>query len=166
MHLQKKNGGSGGEAAAAGEQPQPLQKQQVQQSEQQHQLLEHGAQQAEQQQDQSLARQPIEEHREEPHTNSNANALERAMEPIYESLRQPVYSYIKSRGFYVGLQINGAVITERTDANAAFYGAPVTVHQILAAQVPMAEQGGTPASWINASTPLFDALQLSEGRWV
>ena len=49
---------------------------------------------------------------------------------------QPVYSYVKSRGFYVGVAVDGTVVTERKDANASFYGRQVSVQQILHGEVP------------------------------
>ncbi|KAG5982367.1 hypothetical protein E4U55_001997 [Claviceps digitariae] len=49
---------------------------------------------------------------------------------------KPVFSYVKSRGFYAGIQVDGTVVVERKDANSRFYGSPVTVQQILQGQVP------------------------------
>jgi lipid-binding SYLF domain-containing protein len=90
--------------------------------------------------------------------------LHRAVALVNESLRRPVYSYIRSRGLYIGLQINGAVITERTDANTAFYGAPVTVPQILQAQVPINEATAAEGGWQRAVMPLINALKWAEGQ--
>ncbi|KAK1775434.1 DUF500 and UBA/TS-N domain-containing protein-containing protein [Copromyces sp. CBS 386.78] len=56
--------------------------------------------------------------------------------PFVEAVKKPVYSYVKSRGFYAGVQVDGTVITERKDANAVFYGRQVTVQQILKGEVP------------------------------
>ncbi|KAI7284954.1 DUF500-domain-containing protein [Hortaea werneckii] len=44
----------------------------------------------------------------------------------------PVYNYMKSRGFYAGVQIDGTVIIERTDENERFYGERIPVKDILA----------------------------------
>ncbi|KAI7368419.1 DUF500-domain-containing protein [Hortaea werneckii] len=44
----------------------------------------------------------------------------------------PVYNYMKSRGFYAGVQIDGTVIIERTDENERFYGERIPVKEILA----------------------------------
>ncbi|KAG6018020.1 hypothetical protein E4U41_004081 [Claviceps citrina] len=52
---------------------------------------------------------------------------------------KPVFSYVKSRGFYAGIQVDGTVVVERKDANAAFYGGPITVQQILQGKVPSQE---------------------------
>lgn len=44
-----------------------------------------------------------------------------------------VYSYIKSRGIYAGIKVDGTVVTSRQSANASFYGAPVTVPRFCGA---------------------------------
>ena len=44
----------------------------------------------------------------------------------------PVWNYLKSRGFYAGVQIDGTVIIERTDENERFYGERIPVADILA----------------------------------
>lgn len=47
----------------------------------------------------------------------------------------PVFNYLKSRGFYAGVQIDGTVIIERTDENERFYGEKIGVADILAGKV-------------------------------
>jgi len=47
----------------------------------------------------------------------------------------PVYNYMKSRGFYAGVQIDGSVVIERTDENERFYGEKIPVQEILAGKV-------------------------------
>ncbi|KAI9167833.1 DUF500 domain protein [Paramyrothecium foliicola] len=71
---------------------------------------------------------------------------------------KPVFSYVKSRGFYAGVQMDGTVIVERKDANAAFYGAPVRVEQILQGNIPNS-QGG---SWSTGVRVLHDVLRGAE----
>ena len=44
----------------------------------------------------------------------------------------PVWNYLKSRGFYAGVQIDGTVIIERGDENERFYGERISVADILA----------------------------------
>ncbi|KAL8732270.1 MAG: hypothetical protein Q9166_002842 [cf. Caloplaca sp. 2 TL-2023] len=44
----------------------------------------------------------------------------------------PVWTYLKSRGFYAGVQVDGTVIIERTDENERFYGERIKVADILA----------------------------------
>ena len=47
----------------------------------------------------------------------------------------PVWNYLKSRGFYAGVQIDGTVIIERGDENERFYGERLKVADILAGRV-------------------------------
>lgn len=47
----------------------------------------------------------------------------------------PVWNYLKSRGFYAGVQIDGTVIIERGDENERFYGERLSVADILAGKV-------------------------------
>ncbi|KAL9630704.1 MAG: hypothetical protein Q9204_004582 [Flavoplaca sp. TL-2023a] len=44
----------------------------------------------------------------------------------------PVWTYLKSRGFYAGVQVDGTVVIERTDENERFYGERIKVADILA----------------------------------
>lgn len=45
---------------------------------------------------------------------------------------RPVFTYLKSRGFYAGVQVDGTVIIERSDENERFYGERIGVADILA----------------------------------
>jgi hypothetical protein len=47
----------------------------------------------------------------------------------------PVFTYLKSRGFYAGVQMDGTIIIERTDENERFYGEQIPVKDILAGKV-------------------------------
>ncbi|KAK5744354.1 hypothetical protein LTR17_002064 [Elasticomyces elasticus] len=47
----------------------------------------------------------------------------------------PVFTYLKSRGFYAGVQIDGTVIIERGDENERFYNYRYPVKDILAGKV-------------------------------
>lgn len=47
----------------------------------------------------------------------------------------PVWNYLKSRGLYVGIQVDGTVIVERTDENERFYGERIGAADILAGKV-------------------------------
>ncbi|KAG5953115.1 hypothetical protein E4U53_006851 [Claviceps sorghi] len=77
---------------------------------------------------------------------------------------KPVFSYVKSRGFYAGIQVDGTVVVERQDANSTFYGAPVTVGQILQGQVP---PQGPNNMWPAGTRELMEALRGAErGSWV
>jgi lipid-binding SYLF domain-containing protein len=47
----------------------------------------------------------------------------------------PVWSYVKSRGLYGGIGVDGNVVIERTDENERFYGERVGVSKILLGEV-------------------------------
>lgn len=49
--------------------------------------------------------------------------------------QSPLFTYIKSRGFYAGLQLDGTIVIERTDENERFYGERIGVKDILAGNV-------------------------------
>ncbi|KAH8590714.1 hypothetical protein B0O99DRAFT_474423, partial [Bisporella sp. PMI_857] len=49
--------------------------------------------------------------------------------------RKPVFSYMKSRGLYGGIQLDGTIIVERNDENARFYKERLPVKDILAGRV-------------------------------
>jgi len=47
----------------------------------------------------------------------------------------PIFTYMKSRGFYAGVQIDGTIIIERTDENERFYGQRIGAKEILNGRV-------------------------------
>ncbi|KJX93230.1 DUF500-domain-containing protein [Zymoseptoria brevis] len=47
----------------------------------------------------------------------------------------PVFTYMKSRGFYAGVQIDGTIVIERCDENERFYEQELPVKEILAGNV-------------------------------
>jgi lipid-binding SYLF domain-containing protein len=47
----------------------------------------------------------------------------------------PIFTYLKSRGLYAGIQVDGTVVIERTDENERFYGQKVSVAGILKGEV-------------------------------
>jgi len=49
--------------------------------------------------------------------------------------RKPVFSYMKSRGLYGGIQLDGTIIVERNDENARFYGERLGVNDLFAGKV-------------------------------
>lgn len=49
--------------------------------------------------------------------------------------QSPIWTYIKSRGFYAGVQIDGTIVIERTDENENFYHERIPVADILAGKV-------------------------------
>lgn len=86
---------------------------------------------------------------------------DRKPSPLRDAISKPVYSYVKSRGFYAGVQIDGTVITERKDANAAFYGdKSITVDRILRGDV-RAQTGEH--TWPAAARGLVEVLAGAEG---
>lgn len=50
----------------------------------------------------------------------------------WKQANRPVFTYLKSRGFYAGIQVDGTVIVERSDENERFYGQKIPVADILA----------------------------------
>ncbi len=49
----------------------------------------------------------------------------------------PCWSYVKSKGFYAGLQLDGTFVLKRDDENARFYQSPgIKVDSILSGQLP------------------------------
>lgn len=85
---------------------------------------------------------------------------ERKPSALKQVIKTPTYSYVKSRGFYAGVQVDGTVVTERKDANAAFYGEKVDVHSILKGEVPLVPSA---ANWPMVVNPLFDVIKGAEG---
>ncbi|OCK85528.1 DUF500-domain-containing protein [Lepidopterella palustris CBS 459.81] len=47
----------------------------------------------------------------------------------------PLFTYLKSRGFYAGVQIDGTIVIERSDENERFYHDRIGVADILAGKV-------------------------------
>lgn len=67
---------------------------------------------------------------------------------------KPVWSYTKSKGVYLGIQLDGTVILKRDDANARFYGRSISTADIFAGTVPPPP----------AARPLMQTLYAAEGR--
>lgn len=44
----------------------------------------------------------------------------------------PLWTYLKSRGFYAGVQVDGTIMIERSDENERYYGERISVADILA----------------------------------
>ncbi|KKA26652.1 hypothetical protein TD95_001643 [Thielaviopsis punctulata] len=70
----------------------------------------------------------------------------------------PVFSYVKSKGFYAGVQVDGTVIVERKEANAAFYGAQIGVDKIIKGQT----ETGQRLQWPPSALKLLDVLNKSD----
>lgn len=93
-------------------------------------------------------------------TPARPDGTERKPSALKQAIKQPTYSYVKSRGFYAGVQVDGTIVTERKDANAAFYGEPVAVQQILKGEVPLVPGK---ERWAELVKPLFDTIKGAEG---
>ncbi|RGP67112.1 hypothetical protein FSPOR_6168 [Fusarium sporotrichioides] len=73
----------------------------------------------------------------------------------WKQANRPVFTYLKSRGFYAGVQVDGTVIIERTDENARFYGQEgIGVADILAGKVRSPPE----------IKMLMETLKAAEGR--
>jgi lipid-binding SYLF domain-containing protein len=72
---------------------------------------------------------------------------------------KPVFSYVKSRGFYAGVQVDGTVVVERKDANAAFFGERVSVDKIIKGEVP---RQGPNGMWPAGARNLLETLKGAE----
>ncbi|KAJ5317854.1 hypothetical protein PENANT_c004G02080 [Penicillium antarcticum] len=49
--------------------------------------------------------------------------------------QSPIWTYMKSKGLYAGVAVDGTIIIERTDENERFYGERLSVNEILAGKV-------------------------------
>lgn len=85
-----------------------------------------------------------------------------AVEGALAKSTKPVWSYMKSRGFYAGVQADGTIIISRPDANAAFYGQKgIKVDDILKGNVPAK---GPDGMWPEGGRRLVEVLKSAEGR--
>lgn len=69
--------------------------------------------------------------------------------------RKPLLCYMKSRGLYGGLQLDGTIIIERNDENARYYGERLPIASILAGHVK-----NVPAS----TRMLAEVVKAAEGK--
>jgi lipid-binding SYLF domain-containing protein len=68
---------------------------------------------------------------------------------------RPMWSYIKSRGLWAGISIDGTVMVNRSDANSLFYQEKdISAQRILRGDV----------AWPVGAKPLFEILKAIEGR--
>ncbi len=67
---------------------------------------------------------------------------------------KPVYSYMRSRGLYGGVQADGTVILQRPGANYDFYKQKVNVEQILSGAV----------QWPHSALQLREVARDAEGK--
>lgn len=73
----------------------------------------------------------------------------------WKQANRPVFTYLKSRGFYAGVQVDGTIIIERTDENARFYGEEIGVADILAGKARHPPR---------SIKTLMETLKAAEGR--
>jgi lipid-binding SYLF domain-containing protein len=57
------------------------------------------------------------------------------LETELHARQAPVFTYLKSRGFYAGVQVDGTIMIERTDENERFYGERIGVKDIMAGKI-------------------------------
>jgi len=62
----------------------------------------------------------------------------------------PAYAYAHSKGFFVGISLEGSIISSRPDVNAKFYGRPMDASDLLNGNVQRPPR---------AARPLYDALE-------
>ncbi|KAG5790264.1 hypothetical protein H9Q69_010674 [Fusarium xylarioides] len=78
-----------------------------------------------------------------------------SVEAALSKTARPMWSYMKSRGLWMGVQIDGTIVVTRGDANATFYNERgITAEKILCDDV----------AWPMAGKPLFEVLQALQGR--
>lgn len=70
--------------------------------------------------------------------------------------RAPVWTYTKSKGLYLGVQVDGTVIAERTAENERFYG----IEKLRNTQILAGNVQPPPGS----VTQLWETLQAAEGQ--
>ncbi|KAK1469906.1 hypothetical protein CMEL01_01673 [Colletotrichum melonis] len=79
-----------------------------------------------------------------------------AVEAAVSKTARPMYSYMKSRGLWAGVQIDGTIILARQDCNGVAYAdRRISAKKILQTQ----------AEWPEGSMPLWQTLMALEGRY-
>ncbi|KAI9746758.1 MAG: hypothetical protein M1818_000473 [Claussenomyces sp. TS43310] len=73
----------------------------------------------------------------------------------WKQANRPVFTYLKSRGFYAGVQVDGTIVIERTDENEKFYGERIGVGDILAGKARHPPHG---------IKMLMETVKAAEGR--
>ncbi|KAF1734964.1 SH3 domain-containing protein [Beauveria bassiana] len=74
----------------------------------------------------------------------------------WKQANRPVFTYLKSRGFYAGVQVDGTVVIERSDENARFYNETgIAAADILAGKVRRPPR---------ETRKLMETLKAAEGR--
>ncbi|KAK3896809.1 hypothetical protein C8A05DRAFT_39641 [Staphylotrichum tortipilum] len=73
----------------------------------------------------------------------------------WKDISETVLTYVKARGKHQAAQLEGSLVTERANENATFYGADVSILDILAGNVPKN---------VPEMRPLFEVIKAAEGR--
>lgn len=73
----------------------------------------------------------------------------------WKELGNTVLAYMKARGQHQAVNLNGCILTERTNENERFYGSSVTQMDVLAGNV---------ARHVDETKPLFEVIKMAEGR--
>ncbi len=81
--------------------------------------------------------------------------LENDLQIRWKELDGTVLTYLKARGKHQGVQLDGSLVTERTNENERFYAGDFNVLDILAGNIPKD---------IPESRPLFEVIKAAEGR--
>ena len=73
----------------------------------------------------------------------------------WKELDGTVLTYLKARGKHQGVQLDGSLVTERSNENERFYAGNVNVLDILAGNIPKE---------VPETRPLFEVIKAAEGR--
>ncbi|KAK5998468.1 SH3 domain-containing YSC84-like protein 1 [Cladobotryum mycophilum] len=73
----------------------------------------------------------------------------------WRELGDSVLTYMKARGQQQSVDLNGCILTERSNENERFYYSDVTQMEILS---------GSVAKEVEETTPLFEVIKMAEGR--
>ncbi|KAH8884785.1 hypothetical protein GQ53DRAFT_697068 [Thozetella sp. PMI_491] len=81
--------------------------------------------------------------------------LENELQIRWKELDGTVLTYLKARGKHQSVQLDGSLVTERTNENERFYAGDVNVLDILAGNIPKE---------LPEIRPLFEVIKAAEGR--
>ncbi|UNI21768.1 hypothetical protein JDV02_007725 [Purpureocillium takamizusanense] len=73
----------------------------------------------------------------------------------WKELGNTVLAYMKARGKHQAVNLNGCILTERTNENERFYGSTVTQMDVLAGNV---------SRHVDETKPLSEVIKMAEGR--
>lgn len=97
----------------------------------------------------------------QPLPSTTADGKQRSRSPLPGSA---VISYVRSRGLYGGVQVDGTVLSERKNENARFYNQEgITVAQILSKDVAETASAAATHPWQKHAQILLDTVRSAEG---